>query len=413
LSRLLRFGRFAGAATLAGLAGLAAPAAGAADRPASAATDAYRVASPPGPWQAASTLEPAGQLRWSAAGPGAAQASLRLDYEGLVATDRVHAVADWLRRAKAAIAAETEGRPGVQRSGFEPDSIAAAGGGGLAWQGFRVTVQAGDRSGTSWRWIALHPRFPATRRAFVLSYDELSEPGAPSAGRLADVRRLAGTVAATGRGLGGPLAEAWLDARAAAFAARIDSAQRLCWRDRVDAEPGVRHLGFGPGLALEGDFYLLGPTIPADSVVDAAPSEYGAAFDRNRDGRLDLILVNRGLLPVGDRALQAMVAVYADEDFDGRIDALLLEDVDRDGDRRVDARLLVHDANGDGRADTAHTFLAAAASADAARLPIDSGRVRVRRVEAPSDPSDFMDLFRTASTRLAELERARAACSKR
>lgn len=378
---------------------------------AAVATDAYR-AQPPGKgWEAVSAFQPAGQLSWTGRGPGDAQALLRLGYAGVLPSDRARAVAEFVAREQAGIRDQLEGRPGVTRGSFEPDSM-VANAAGLRWHGFRVSVNANGRAATSWRWIALHPAFPARRRAFLLSYDESAPSGATRPDGLAAARRLAASVApATGRGLAGPLGEAWLEARAAAFAARIDSAQRLCWRDRPAAAPGQAHVGYGRGLALEGDFYSLGGVVPTDSLVDAAPAEYGAVFDRNGDGRLDLLVVNRGVLPVGEGILMPLVAVYADEDFDGRIDALVLEDGDRDGDRQVDSRLLVHDADGDGRADAALSFRAAAGSGGG-KLPLDQGRVRVRRAEVASDNSDFVALFRTATERLAELDLVRAACEK-
>jgi hypothetical protein len=389
----------------------AAPGAGAATPGnGAAATDAYRAQAPGKGWEPVSTLQPAGQLSWSAKGPGDARALLRLGYVGVLPADRARAVTTFLAQEQAAIRDELDARRDVTRGSFEADSM--AGPGGLRWHGFRVSLDANGVAATSWRWIALHPSFPARRRAFVLSYDESSPPGATRPDGLATARRLAASVVpASGRGLAGPLGEAWLEARAAAFAARIDSAQRLCWRERPQAAQPRAYVGYGAGLALEGDFYSLGEVLPADSLVDAGPAEYGAVFDRNGDGRLDLLLVNRGLLPAGERVLQPMVAVYADEDFDGRIDALVLEDGDRDGDRQVDARLLVLDANQDGRADAATAFRAAAGAGGEA-LPLDQGRVRMRRAEVVSDTSDFVELFRTAGERLVELDRVRAACRK-
>jgi len=414
LSGVRVFARRAGLAATLGVALLAtAPGlAGAAKGDAAgAATDAYRVQPPGKGWDAVPTLQPAGQLAWSARGPGDAQALLRLGYVGVLPGDRALAVEAFLAREQAGIRDELDGRAGVTRGSFEPDSM-VGNSAGLRWHGFRVSVNANGRAATSWRWIALHPAFPARRRAFVLSYDESSTPGATRSDGLATARRLASSVTpSAGRGLAGPLGEAWLEARAAAFAARIDSAQRLCWSGRPQAALDQAHLGYGPGLALEGDFYSLGGVMPPDSLVDAGPAEYGAVFDRNGDGRLDLLLVNRGLLPTGDRVLQPMVAVYADENFDGRIDALLVEDGDRDGDRQVDARLIVHDANGDGRADAALAFGAFAGSGGE-KLPLDPGGVQVRRAEVVSDHSDFVELFRTASERLTELDRVRAACKK-
>ena len=378
-------------------------------RPARAMTDAYTLVAPEKPWTAEKMLEPAGQLTFSAAGPGQAQALLRVSYTAVVPREPGRAIDDLLGREKAGIREDVDGRSGVERTSFEPDSMIGAASAGLRWRGFRVSVNTSDKHNRAWRWVALHPQFPSVRRAFTLSYDESAPAGAQMPGRLAAARALAASVLPVGRGLAGPLDEAWLDARAAAFAARIDSAQRLCWSHRADGAFERDHVGYGRGLAIEGDFFVLSSSVPADSLVDPAPAEYGTAFDRNGDGRLDLILVNRGLQTFGEGVLQATVAVFADDDFDGRIDALVFEDLDGDADRRVDGRLLARDANGDGRVDDARSFRGAT-GADAPRLKVEAGRVRARRAGLPSETSDFVETFRMATQRLGELDRARAAC---
>lgn len=376
-----------------------------------AGTDAWTAASPAKPWVAGTALEVAGQRTWTAPGPGAAQSMLRVGYVGVLPSDPRRAVDELLTREKSAIREEVDDRRQVERSNFEPDSMIAAGAGGLRWHGFRVSVSGERLAGSSWRWVALHPSYPAVRRAFTLAYDESAPRGGTAPARLNAARALAASLAPAGRGLAGPLDEAWLDARAAAFAARIDSAQRLCWTRRSDAASGREYVGYGRGLAIEGDFYVLSDAVPRDSVVDPAPAEYGAAFDRNGDGRLDLLVVDRGLQPFAGRERQPTVALYADDDYDGRVDALLVEDADRDADRHVDARLLVLDRNEDGRADQARAFSAAVAGTGD-RLSLEGGRVRARRMGQASESSDFVEVFRTASLRLAELDRARAACAR-
>ena len=380
-------------------------------RAARSGTDLYTVDAPGKPWRALPALETAGQLSWAASGPGGARALLRVGYVGVSSADSAKALESLLAREKSGIRDDVDGRSGVERSSFESVSIpgASAGAGGLRWQGFRVSVNLRGKSSTSWRWAALHPRFPAVRRAFTLFYDETAPSGIQAPARVADARALAASVVPAGRGLAGPLEEAWLDSRAAAFAARIDSAQRLCWTHRPDGGSDREHVGYGRGLALEGDFYVLSSSVPADSLVDPAPAEYGAAFDRNGDGRLDLLVVNRGLQPFAGRVREPTVAIYADDDFNGRIDALVLEDLDRDDDHHVDARLFARDTDGDGRIDEARAF-GAAAGRDSRKLPLEGGRVRVNRMDVASEMSDFVDILRAATQRLAELDRARAAC---
>ncbi len=390
-----------------------APPARAAKASARSGTDAWTAVAPAKPWVAGAALEAAGQRTWSAPGPGAAHALLRVGYVGVLPSDPTRAVEDLLLREKAGIREELDDRGGVERSSFEADSMLAPGPGGVRWHGFRVTVNAERLTATSWRWVALHPRFPTVRRAFTLAYDESSPRGGATPSRLNAARALAASVAPAGRGLAGPLDEAWLNARAAAFAARIDSAQRLCWTRRTDAASGREFVGYGRSLGLEGDFYVLSGSVPRDSLVDPAPAEYGAAFDRNADGRLDLLVVNRGLQPFAGRALEPTVAIFADDDFDGRVDGLLMEDADRDADRHVAARLVVRHVKVAGRVAEARAFGATAGAAGADkgdRLALKAGRVRARRIGIESDFSDYHEIFRTATQRLAELDRARAAC---
>ncbi len=376
--------------------------------PARAATDAYSVATPEKPWQRAPQLDAAGQLTW-AAGREGSQALLRVGYEGVVEDDPGLAMKGILDRARAGIRDELADRDGVERGGFEPDSMVSPS--GLRWRGFRVTVRTRGVVATVTRWVALHPAFPARRRAFLVSFDETAPPTAARSRREAEARACALSLAAAGRGLSGDLAEAWLDARAAAFAARIDSAQALCWSARPNAASGRAALAYGPGLVPGGDFFSLSELVPADSLADPAPAEYGVAFDRNADGRIDLWLLNRGLLPFSGRTMQPAVVVFADDDFDGIADGAILEEADRDGDGRVDARILVRDRDQDGRADEAHAFVDAATNPRGDRLSIDDGRVRVRRPEDSVGLFSISELFRDATSRRGELDRARARCA--
>lgn len=370
------------------------------------ATDAWTATAPGKPWVAGPALETAGTRSWSATGPGDTQALLRVGYVGVLPGNANAVLQELVRVEKAGIRDELQDRTQVEQSAFEADSMVSPS--GLSWRGFRVNVVTPQRSGVSWRWVALHPRFPAVRRAFTLAYDESYPRDATPPNRLAAARALAGSITPTGQGLIGPLSEAWLDARADAFAARIDSSQRLCWTWRADAAPGREHVGIGRRLAGSGDFYLITGAVPPDSLVDPAPAEYGVVFDRNGDGRVDLLLVNRGLHPF-QQEFEPVVAVYGDEDFDGRIDAVVFEDVDRDDDRRIDGRLLVVDRDEDGRVDGAWTFDARASSGT--KVAIDpQGRAKIRRLGIASAVSDFADPFRSATLRLAEIERGRASC---
>ena len=372
-------------------------------------TDAWIATSPGKPWMPGPALESAGVRSWTATGPGETQAMLRVGYVAVLPGNPATALAELVRLEKAGIRLELDDRTQVEQSGFEADSMLAGGPGQLDWRGFRVNVVTPRRGGSSWRWVALHPRFPAVRRAFTLAYDESYPREGTPPNRLAAARALAATVAPAGNGLAGPLSEAWLDARADAFAARIDSAQRLCWTSRPDAAPGREHVGYGRKLAGAGDFYLLTGTVPRDSLVDPAPAEYGVVFDRNGDGKLDLLVVNRGLHPFYGTEFEAIVAVYGDDDFDGKVDALVVEDADKDADQKVESRLLVKDADENGRIESAVSFTASAGKGVKVAVD-DQGRAKIRRLGIASVTSDFAETLRSATIRLSELDRARTAC---
>jgi len=391
--------------TAAGL-GLSAPRSALA-APVKAATDAYVVVTPAKPWVRSPGLEPAGQLSWGIGKSGTARALLQVEYQGILAKSREDAYALLLRRARASIRETLDGRDEVQRGEFEPDSMLIAG--GLQWRGFRFTLGTSSFQGVSWRWYALHPDYPRRPTAFVLLYEETTPGRDRPLGRVADARTVARSLVAVGRGLDGDLSDAWLDARALAYAARIDSAQKLCWLERPDAGPGLSWAGYAAGAAGRGDFFQLTGTMPPDSLADPAPAEYGVVFDRNGDSRMDLVVMNRGVHPFFGRTQEPTVAIVADDDFDGRADGVLLEDVDANGDDRVDARLLVS-AKEPGRSftDAIHVDGKGAWK----ELPTNRGSVEVRRFGYASDRTDFEQVLRGAGPRLDELTAARARCAR-
>ncbi len=395
---------FVGFVVSLGLGGSAA----AAEKSAFTATDAYAVAPPTKPWLRTAGLEPAGLMSWSIGKPGQAQALLRVDYEGVLAPDRATAYSVLLRRARASIRETLDGRNDVERSEFQPDSMLIAG--GLAWRGFRVDLSTSTLRGSSWRWYALHPDFPRRRTAFLIIYEETTPLRATPLDRVADARTLARSLRGQGNGLAGDLADAWLDARALAFAARVDSAQTLCWTTRPEGLRGASHLGYALSAAGDGDFFQITGPPAADSLADPAPAEYGVTFDRNGDGRPDLVVVNRGVHPFVGNAQQPTVAIVADDDFDGLSDAAMVEDVDADGDGRVEARLRMEQRG------TTQTFTDAMRHDGKNRgkdVDVSKGAITVGRLGLPAGGTDFMQVFRSAGPHFSELAAARATCVAR
>jgi hypothetical protein len=371
-----------------------------------AATDAFRVTAPKAPWARAADLDPPGRLTWTLTDPSATTAQLRVEYIGVRSAVPESALAEVLGRERADIALRSEKVSQLERGAFEPDS---AGGGPLAWRGFHVHVRAGERSGEIRRWAALAPGFPQRRRAYLVALDEQTLPGARAVPREADARALLASLAPTGKGLAGGLADAYLDARVSAFTVRVDTTTRLCWR-ADDAEPGHAFVGVARGLAGDGDFFQSAAAIPPDSVVDAGSSDYGVGFDRNGDGRIDLAVLNRGVVSARGASMQPIVVVLADDDFDGRVDGCVLETGDADGDGRADHRLGVFDLNHDGRPDRAVRFGDVFSDRSNKELHTNHGLVEDRLVGSAVNHLDFAQSWRDGDALLARWNRALASC---
>jgi hypothetical protein len=374
-----------------------------------ASTDAFEVDAPGKPWKRAPALDPPGRLTWDVAEVKATQGELRVSFEGAPGASAPAAIARILELEKARIREGSNRNSSIERSAFVADSMTV---GALKWVGFHVDIKAGPRSASVSRWVALHPDFPGRRRAFLVAFDEETPPGVRPTPRGRDVQALLHSLVPVGAGLKGGLETAYLDARTAAFAAHLDTTTRLCWRNRgPDAAPSRAWLGLGPGIALEGDFYQLSDVVPKDSVLDAASTEYGAAFDRNGDGRVDLLVMNRGIASARGATVLPIAAALADDDFDGRIDGLVIENGDADGDGRADHRLFVSDRDHDGKPDHALRFEDAIGAKKLRDVTIRDGIVSDRVVGSPVQLLDFSSTWREAGALMAELDRARAACA--
>lgn len=147
---------------------------------------------------------------------------------------------------------------------------------------------------------------------------------------------------------------------------------------------------------------------------DRSPGErFGKAFDRDGDGRFDLVFFSQGWAKGIDQRDIRTFYVVADDDGDGRVDAMVLEDGNNDRDQLVDCGVLVQDRGRQGEPDRAWVF-----DTDIAHpvRPIPhQGTVFLHGlVSRPgADALDFGRDFREWSRYLGWLNRAAAQCRER
>lgn len=372
-------------------------------------TDAFEVDAPGRPWKRATALDAPGRVTWDLGRQKTTLGQMRVTFEGAPGNSAPAAIARILDLEKARVRQGANRSSSIERSAFLGDSMVV---GAMKWVGFRIDIRAGERRASVSRWVALHPDFPRRNRAFLVAMDEETLPGALAVGHLADAHGVLRSLVPRGAGLAGGLSTSWLDARTAAFAAHFDTATTLCWRHRgADTSPSRAWLGFGKGMALEGDFYQTSDLEPKERLVDAASVDYGAAFDRNGDGRVDLLVMNRGITPARGSTVLPLAAIVADDDFDGRVDGSVLENGDADGDGRADHRLQVSDTNRDGKPDRALRFVDAMMAKQSKSVAVKDGIVSARVVGNGAKLLDFTSPWREAEALMAEIDRVRAACA--
>ena len=371
-------------------------------------TDAFEVSDPGKEWKRSETLDSPGKLTWNTSDIKKTHGQLRLSFEGAPGDTPRRAAARILDLEKARVREGERQAKDAERGAYEVDSLEA---GGLHWVGFSVSVRSGSRAGAITRWVAIHPDFPRRKRAFVIALDEETPPGVRTVPRQPDMKNVLVSLVPRGNGLLGGIETAALDARAAAFAAHLDTTTKLCWRGREDQGPKA-WLGLGRKIALEGDFWQISDFAPTDSVVDAASSDYGAAFDRNGDGKTDLVLMNRGIVPARGPIVLPYAAVIADDNFDGRIDGIVVENGDSDGDGRADHRILARDTNGDGKIDTAIEFVDSINEKAAKKLKVEDGVVLDRITGSTAERIDFIPNWRQTGALREELDHARSDCAR-
>jgi hypothetical protein len=137
---------------------------------------------------------------------------------------------------------------------------------------------------------------------------------------------------------------------------------------------------------------------------------FGKAFDRDGDGRFDLVFFSEGWAKGQDGRDLRTFYVVADDNGDGRVDGMVFEDGDNNRDALVDHSLFVQDRARQGEPDRAWVF-----DTDIARpvrpLPHQGTIFLLTRSSRPGEESaDFGAEFRTWNRYLAWLNRAAAAC---
>ena len=206
---------------------------------------------------------------------------------------------------------------------------------------------------------------------------------------------------------GSSLPFVYYDLRMQAVNTPIDTTIAPCWIQVQDSLA----VEIAPTLHHSVTFFSFRDRVPAADSREHG-SRVGKAFDRNEDGRMDLLFFRQGnVLDRTQRTFQAFY-VIADEDFDGDADAIVFEDGDQDRDGRVDHYLYGQDRSGDGTPDRLWQF------DDDIAAPIkpvtkQETRFFIGRAARPGVESfDLADELAQWSRSLAAIHQAVAHCRK-
>jgi hypothetical protein len=143
----------------------------------------------------------------------------------------------------------------------------------------------------------------------------------------------------------------YYDARQRTLHSPHDTTQAPCATQVDDTVVVVLQATQLPGVA----FVSFRQHLPAPG--DRSPGErFGKAFDRDGDGRFDLAFFSQGWAKGLDQRDLRTFYVVADENGDGRVDAMVLEDGNNDRDLLVDSGIFVQDRAGKGEPDRAWVF---------------------------------------------------------
>ncbi len=143
----------------------------------------------------------------------------------------------------------------------------------------------------------------------------------------------------------------YYDARARATHSPHDTTKAPCW---VQLEDSVA-VGLQATRLPDVTFFSFRPHVPLPG--DRSPGErFGKAFDRDGDGRFDLVFFSQGWGKGQDQRDLHTFYTIADDDGDGRVDGLVDEDGDNDRDALIDHSIFVQDRARKGEPDRAWIF---------------------------------------------------------
>jgi hypothetical protein len=204
------------------------------------------------------------------------------------------------------------------------------------------------------------------------------------------------------------LPDVYYDARQQVLRSPHDTTQAVCTVQLEDTLAVALQATRLPGVT----FVAFYRRVPAAD--DRSPGErFGKAFDRDEDGRFDLVFFSQGWAKGVDQRDIRTFYVVADDDGDGRVDAMVFEDGNNDRDQLVDCSVLVQDRGGGGEPDRA--WVVDTDLAHPVRPIPHQGAVFLHGLTSrPGDEAlDFSRDFREWSRCLGWLNRAAAQCRAR
>jgi hypothetical protein len=197
----------------------------------------------------------------------------------------------------------------------------------------------------------------------------------------------------------------YYDARARAMHSPHDTTRATCWTQVEDSLAIGLQATRLPGVT----FFSMRARAPAPGQREQG-ERFGKAFDRDGDGRFDLVYFSEGWGKGQDGRDLRTFYVAADDNGDGRVDGMVFEDGDNNRDALIDHSIFVQDRARKGEPDRAWVFDTDIGN-PVRPLPHQGTVFLLTRTSRPgAESADFGAEFRTWNRYLAWLNRAAAAC---